>query len=283
MKRIHLKLLIILSVAVITHAQTYLTGEVKGTLQRGEYIVTGTLYILSGQSLTIEPGTVIYFEQFSGIKVLGTLICEGTPDNPIVLTSIRERPSQIRATPEAFDWNGIEVTNDAIYTSVSQTKIRHSIFGMNIRSPNTSVRIDRVEFLNNGYGSVVREGKIIEVQQNFPFSISWNINGDHLVIKRGDSDTSDSISAPKHPEQRDFSTGKMITRSLTAAVFAGTAALFTYNQIQYSRNRTMYDSKENPQAAQHYREKYTSNNRWRIIAGSAAMSAVAGFSITFLF
>lgn len=52
------------------------------------YIVTKTLLVPEGVTLTILPGTVLKFKDGIGFNVAsGTLICSGTPEQPIVFTS----------------------------------------------------------------------------------------------------------------------------------------------------------------------------------------------------
>ncbi|MBO5703528.1 MAG: S8 family serine peptidase [Bacteroidaceae bacterium] len=51
------------------------------------YIVTKTILVPEGVTLTILPGTVLKFKDGSGFKLdANTLVCKGTPDSPIVFT-----------------------------------------------------------------------------------------------------------------------------------------------------------------------------------------------------
>lgn len=51
------------------------------------YIVTKTILVPEGVTLTILPGTVLKFKDGSGLKLdANTLVCKGTPDSPIVFT-----------------------------------------------------------------------------------------------------------------------------------------------------------------------------------------------------
>lgn len=51
------------------------------------YIVNKSLAVPSGVKLTIAPGTVLRFKSGAGINVAkGSLVCEGTPEQPIVFT-----------------------------------------------------------------------------------------------------------------------------------------------------------------------------------------------------
>ena len=71
-------------------AQTPVSGNQSGVwnLAGSPYLVTGDVFIPFGQTLTIEPGTTIQFEQpYYGLLVDGTLVAQGTPANPILFTS----------------------------------------------------------------------------------------------------------------------------------------------------------------------------------------------------
>ena len=51
-------------------------------------MITGTLGIVDGVTLTIEPGTKIQFESGAGIGLSneGNIIANGTPQKPIIFT-----------------------------------------------------------------------------------------------------------------------------------------------------------------------------------------------------
>ena len=282
--------------------QKYITGEQSGVLGPGEYIVTGTIYILNGRTLKIAPGTVLYFEQFSGITVLGSLISNGTPDSMIILTSIRDKKSNLPhpVKPESFDWNGLEISQEAKYVEIRNTKIRHSTFGINIKSAKTPITLDMVEFYDNGYASLFRDGKMVEVQQNIPFKISWNVGGeqdnektDRLIIRQDDGRTISSNKAQKEKELSKNETRKSNnnvkkTTKIIVGVTSGTllvtgATLFTLETILYSKYKDLYNIQTTPQGAITYRNKMQSANSWRWVGMSIAGVGVLGLGITFLF
>lgn len=53
------------------------------------YIVTRTLAVPEGVTLTIKPGTELRFKGATGINCQGNLVCEGTPDSLIVFNAMR--------------------------------------------------------------------------------------------------------------------------------------------------------------------------------------------------
>jgi hypothetical protein len=72
------------------HAYTYInenvTHDTTWTKDGGPYRLTSFVYVNSGVTLTIEPGTVVDFYTY-GIQVAGTLNCRGTSEDKITLYS----------------------------------------------------------------------------------------------------------------------------------------------------------------------------------------------------
>lgn len=55
-----------------------------------QYIISGRFGVPSGVTLTILPGTILKLSAGVEMKVEGEIICDGTPDNPIIFTSIED-------------------------------------------------------------------------------------------------------------------------------------------------------------------------------------------------
>ncbi len=71
------------------------------------YIVSGSLEVRSGVTLTVEAGTTVRFDKHMGLLVQGTLVARGTAENPITLTSNQ-------GTPARGDWGGIHFTDSSV-------------------------------------------------------------------------------------------------------------------------------------------------------------------------
>lgn len=69
------------------------------------YIVTGDVAIYPGNTLTVEAGTMIKFDQDKRLIVRGTLLLNGEPKETIILTSNKQNPAM-------SDWVGIVIEND---------------------------------------------------------------------------------------------------------------------------------------------------------------------------
>lgn len=114
-----------------------------------KYLITGQAFVKEGQTLTIEPGTVIMGEKRSkGTLVVergAKLIAEGTQDNPIVFTSNQELGDRDRG-----DWGGLVILGKAKINipSPSVEGIEPQIFygGDNDNDNSGVLKYVRVEF-----------------------------------------------------------------------------------------------------------------------------------------
>ncbi len=61
-----------------------LSGALSGTLTKNIYIVTGMVNVLSGESLKIEAGAVLKFDDDSGFNIDGDFTAVGTADDSIL-------------------------------------------------------------------------------------------------------------------------------------------------------------------------------------------------------
>jgi hypothetical protein len=77
-----------------------------------KYLIKGQVFVRSGQTLTIEPGTIIFGDKRTrGTLIIdkgGMLMAEGTADKPIVFTSNQEAGTRDRG-----DWGGIVILGTA--------------------------------------------------------------------------------------------------------------------------------------------------------------------------
>jgi len=120
-----LPLIISSVVLILLSTHSILRGaEVRGsqsgrwTLSGSPYIVTGSIIIPEGATLTIEPGVIIKFAGYYAFKVNGTLRALGNPANRIIFTSVDDSEfndgSVVITNPATVnDWVGIEFTDSS--------------------------------------------------------------------------------------------------------------------------------------------------------------------------
>lgn len=90
----------------------FMANDTTWSAANSPYFVTdGSVLVNPDVTLTIEPGTVIWFDKASGLTVRGSLIAQGSTTQPITFTSPH-------ITAQAGDWNNIvfhEQSTDALF------------------------------------------------------------------------------------------------------------------------------------------------------------------------
>jgi len=106
------KLLVLLTgifIVINSNGQTNVSGGIYAnttwTLAGSPYIVSDTVVIFGGITLTIQPGVVVKFNDSALIENRGNLYANGTATDSIIFTSNS-------ATPHAGIYNGIQITSD---------------------------------------------------------------------------------------------------------------------------------------------------------------------------
>lgn len=143
-----------------------LIGALPSLLRYSErpYIVTSNIEVPPDRTVTIEPGTVLLFRNFTGIHIRGRLIARGTPEKPIIFTSEYDRrynPASVReANP--FDWDGIYMTLNSMGTQLTHVTIAYSVYC--ITSESKFIRLDPLTVIDNGKSIITIE------QQEYPLT-----------------------------------------------------------------------------------------------------------------
>ena len=128
--------------------QEYIHGPLSGTLGPDTYIVDGDIQVLSGEVLTINPGTTFLHAGHFTWRIQGEINILGTAENAVVFT--RQQPI------ESHLWGGIRFDNSTSANSVLEWCVFDACF--NITYPDhrggaifidsTSVRISNCAILN---------------------------------------------------------------------------------------------------------------------------------------
>ena len=91
----------------------------------GLTLVTSHTNIDAGVELRVEAGTIIKAQGSSTLRVAGSLIAEGTPDQPITFTHVNDDTIGGTVDHTANDtWNGIQTTGQDALVIATNTTIR---------------------------------------------------------------------------------------------------------------------------------------------------------------
>ena len=163
------------------------------------YIINlNNLKIAEGVTLTIEPGVIIkhdYFDFYDMMTIEGTLIAQGTPDQPIIFTDIADdafggdtNNNGDATAPHPGDWLGINLRASSANSSI----LRHCEFRFGgdeglaqaaLRTSGASPTVDQCLFYQcqkgmslTGGGSPNISNNIFERNASIPISISLTTN-----------------------------------------------------------------------------------------------------------
>lgn len=273
-------------------AQKQLAGEISGNYQAGEYRISGDVVVLPRTTLSFAPGSVLRFENYTGITVQGRFVCKGTPQQPVVFTSAHDVP-HTRTMPEAYDWNGIKVTFEADTVSLEHCTIAYSTFGLNIESNATQVSIKNVAFIHSGSASLTRGKKTIPVQETTPVSFTWpeitvvaaEAGGQTYSGKQADTQKVASLGPISVDKTYKYSHGRKVRRITFGALTAGSGAIGALFQLKaaslyddYMADRS-YDFDSHDADWQAVRNAEKTRNGFYLLAGIFA----AAFTISIPF
>lgn len=98
------------------------------------YLIYGSAIVDSNQVLTIEAGCRVYFHNKAWMGVYGTLIVNGTLEQPVIFRGDRMDKSNY-APPVPYDkipgqWEGIRFANSSVGNKIDYAIIRNATFGI---------------------------------------------------------------------------------------------------------------------------------------------------------
>ena len=272
--------LIITLFASLLSSQTYLSGEISGFYPGYDYIVQGTIHVLPGKRAEFAPGSRLFFDQYSGIIVHGSLICEGNKDSLIIFSSINDK-SYLDADikPEPFDWNGIEVKPTSDSLILSYTKMSYSSLGITVASEATNVKLHAVRFFMNGTNNFSINGRVIHFADYV--EINYPLQSDNSTILPQDTTNHNPVrTAKKRDKRKTLRTIYSLATGLLA--FCG-AALWITAEAKAQSYQDMYEKQSTSTTAGQYRDK---RDKWVKHRNTGTILCIGGsvtFPINFVF
>ncbi len=208
-----------------------LSGPLPKTVAAMEkpYLIVSDIEVPFGKTVTIEPGAIFLFQNFTGFQVQGQLIAEGTKEKPITFTSEfdgRYNPdTSLIANP--FDWNGIYIHKDAFGTRLKYCKISYSVYGIN--SVTRLIRINPCIFYANGKVHLTIADSLHHVEDEKPYN--------YVLTTRDAKVEGVSIKLVDDPKSRR----RNIIRYTSAVFLAGGVVAAIYGYKRYDESRSEFD------------------------------------------
>jgi len=119
------------------------------------YLVYNYAYVDSNATLTINPGTKVYFHKDAGLFVKGKVIAKGTVENPIRFQSDRLE-SVYDNVPD--QWNGILLYSGSVNNEFSNVEIKNANIGLQVGNiedkGSAKVKLNNVKIQNMAYAGI---------------------------------------------------------------------------------------------------------------------------------
>ena len=141
-------------------------GEVLGTqtwTSDKPYLIYNSALVDTGSTLTVEPGTQIHFHKNSRFYVAGTLLSEGTKQEPVVFQGDRleEDYSDIPG-----QWDGIWLMAGSTGNRIRHTTIKNAIIGLQVDTlasfQQPTLRLSNARIMHMTYAGILARGSTIK-------------------------------------------------------------------------------------------------------------------------
>lgn len=115
-----------------TNISSSITTNTTWGLAGSPYILEISPSINYGVTLTIEPGVVVKSKLGKSIKIKGTILANGTTENPIVFTSIKDdsfagdtNADGVATVPAEGNWTGLDFWDTSSGSVLNNIKVRY--------------------------------------------------------------------------------------------------------------------------------------------------------------
>jgi hypothetical protein len=153
-------------------------GAQDGLFETGDYQITESIVVHRNKRLTFSEGCRVFVDQFCGMKIYGELICEGTKDRPIIITTSRLLTDSLNSKSH-IKWNGIEVLEQG-KIGFRHVLIQNSIIGITVPDSNAFSYFDSVRFSRNDNSLSILD-KSFFIPDGEPFTISLSKDTSKLI------------------------------------------------------------------------------------------------------
>ena len=170
----------------IIDADTTITSEIP-------ILLSDTLKIAEGATLTLSPGTRLYCQKGAVILVEGKLISEGTQESMVEIRGDRDDYMNT-IPPLSYDqasgqWGGIRIASTSFGNILNHTDVRNADFGIVIDSTNTenTTLVVKNSIIRNMLYNVIHSiNAKVEIYNSLLYNAGENIlrleGGDYKVV-----------------------------------------------------------------------------------------------------
>ena len=157
------------------------------TLAAGHYVVYDSLTVAQGATLSLQPGTTLYFHDKAFMKVAGRLVAEGTAAAPIVFRGDRTD----RMFPYLpYDripgqWDGVVFTATSNDNRLTHCDIHSANYGIRVEQGDTTVQRITIEAskVQNFHGNAL---ELVMARATALNSLFANAQGNCVKVVGGD-------------------------------------------------------------------------------------------------
>lgn len=200
------------------------------------YVVTSTLSIPSGVTLTIKPGTVIEFCEKTGLTNDGKLVCKGTPDSLIVFTEAGNQGNGLKTFKIGKNENNLStleyVKMDGLKNPVYKyANFRNSIILDNLSYGNTApsysgCKFNKCNITNNSLPHATYYGGYVNtnvVENQLSVATHPNLSNSNEALDMGSNIFSNYLNDNVTPKNLQYTPGSVNVLSFIKPCYWGSA------------------------------------------------------------
>lgn len=163
----------VISISTILKGQTIISGDISKFVldsANNPFIVEKDIEVPANKKVIVNEGCVFLFKEFTGFKIEGSFLVNGTQTHPVIFTTIKDSlyNNQNPQAANPFDWNGILIGRTAAAVQLNNFKLMYSVYG--IKSQKKDIIIKNGDFKANGQFNFTVFDKIQYVQENLLYS-----------------------------------------------------------------------------------------------------------------
>jgi len=248
-------LFIVLSIFSISNSQVRIAGEQDGVFDSASYVVSKDIIVPAEKSLKFLPGSEISFLPYTGMRVYGNLIINGSK-----LTSLDDHGL----------WNGIEIAPKGSI-NFENVIISRSVLGIAAADSTVINALGKIKFIQNKISLKIAD-KSIFIRDDEPYSFEKAIAD--RSIQTGNIPSSTVLGMKRTRPSI------LALRWGTAIAALASTALWAYYLEASENSKTKYNYAATSDEAKYFRSQSDDFRQYGILSGIGAIIFSAGLFIS---